>query len=157
MNDHQRPLRDALGNFATGITVITTRCPNGQPKGMTVNSFASVSLEPPLVSWCIGEQASLWELFQESDYFAVNILQAHQQVLSNRFAGSHKDNFDEVPWHEGQHGLPLLTGCNSYFQCQVQHRYPGGDHHIIVGRVLDFSGDTMSPLVFFGGEYHELK
>lgn len=160
MNDNaqansQRALRNAFGGFATGITVVTG-IKNGSPVGMTVNSFSSVSLEPPLVSWCLGDQATLFDFFRTADFFAVNILARDQQALSRSFANSEDDCFEKARWTPGLEGLPLLAGCIANFQCQVEHRYPGGDHIILVGRVLAFNHDPAEPLVFFGGKYRTL-
>lgn len=151
----QQSLRAAFGNFATGVTVITAE-QNGNPVGMTVNSFSSVSLTPPLISWCVGDQATLFAFFQHTDFFAVNVLSQQQQPLSNLFASGEDDCFDTVTWRKGKHNLPLLDGCIANFQCQVEHRYAGGDHTILVGRVLAYACTTAEPLIFFGGKYREL-
>ncbi|WP_438951446.1 flavin reductase family protein [Porticoccus sp.] len=155
--DQTRNMRSAMGNFATGITVITTRDADGNARGMTANSFSSVSLEPALVSWCVGSESRLFGLFQEQDYFAVNILHSGQSNLSQLFAGTDDNKFANVRWHSGLHGLPLLDDCPCHFQCQIEHRYPGGDHVILVGRVLEFSNTEMDPLIFHGGQYRQLK
>lgn len=156
-NDETRALRNALGNFATGITVVTAIDSNGNPQGMTANSFSSVSLEPPLVLWCVGRDSRLFELFENVDHFAVNILHSGQESISQLFAGPEGDKFGQLPWHTGLNNLPLLDDCDCYFQCAVEHRYPGGDHTIIVGRVLDFASTPLSPLIFQGGQYQSLK
>ena len=158
MTDEQiRTLRSALGNFATGITVITALDENGEPRGMTANSFSSVSLEPALVSWCVGRESGLFDLFQKANHFAVNILHSGQQSLSQLFAGPDENKFGQTSWHAGIHGLPLLDDCACRFQCEIKHRYSGGDHTILIGRVLDFTSQPMSPLIFHGGQYQELK
>ncbi len=150
-------LRNAFGSFATGITVITTLDGEKTPQGMTANSFSTVSLEPPLVSWCVGQESRLFDLFQQADHFAVNILSGNQKSTSELFASSHNDKFSQASWHSGAHGLPLLDGCASQFTCATEHLYSGGDHIIIVGRVLDFSNNNISPLIFHGGKYQKLK
>ena len=152
-----RELRNALGNFATGITVITALDQQGEPKGMTANSFSSVSLEPPLVSWCVGRESKLFDLFQVTNHFAVNILHSGQQSISQLFASPNDDKFGQIPWHAGMNGLPLLDESSCQFQCEIEHRYSGGDHTIVIGRVLDFYSKPMSPLIFHGGQYQELK
>ena len=158
MTDNEvRTLRNAMGNFATGITVITAVDEQGEPKGMTVNSFSSVSLEPALISWCVGQESRLFELFRHTNHFAVNILHSGQQSLSQLFAGPEENKFDRISWYPGINGVPLLNDCASVFQCEVEHRYPGGDHTILVGRVLDFSSIPMAPLIFHCGQYQELK
>ncbi len=152
-----RDLRNALGNFATGITVITALDENNEPKGMTANSFSSVSLEPPLVSWCVGRESRLFDLFQTTTHFAVNILHSGQQSVSQLFANPDENKFEQTPWHKGINGLPLLDDCRCQFQCEIVHRYSGGDHCILIGRILDFTSQPMDPLIFHGGKYQELK
>ena len=152
-----RELRNAFGSFATVITVITTLDGEKAPQGMTANSFSAVSLEPPLISWCVGQESRLCDLSQQVSHFAVNILSSSQKSISELFSSSHNDKFSQVPWHSGTHDLPLLDGCACHFICATEHRYSGGDHIIIVGRVLDFSNNNISPLIFHGGKYQELK
>ncbi len=152
-----RALRNALGNFATGITVITALNENGEPQGMTANSFSSVSLEPPLVSWCVGRESRLFDLFQKTSHFAVNILTTEQEETSQLFASPTDDKFGNIKWHEGLNGLPLLDDSPCQFQCEIEHRYSGGDHTILIGRVLEFANKPMSPLIFHGGQYRSLK
>ncbi|MEZ5529387.1 MAG: flavin reductase family protein [Porticoccaceae bacterium] len=156
-HEPSRAMRNAMGNFATGITVITTVDHDGNPRGMTANSFSSVSLDPALVSWCVGKESRLFKLFQEVDYFAVNILHSGQAEVSQLFAGTEQNKFDHVAWHPGLHGLPLLDDSPCRFQCQIEHRHPGGDHIILVGRVLDFSNEPLEPLIFHGGQYRTLR
>jgi flavin reductase (DIM6/NTAB) family NADH-FMN oxidoreductase RutF len=155
--EHIRSLRSALGNFATGITVITAVDENGEPQGMTANSFSSVSLDPPLVSWCVGHESRLYTLFQNTRYFAVNILTQNQEYASQLFAEPSDNKFEQVSWHEGINGLPLLDDSPCQFQCEIEHRYSGGDHTILIGRVLEFSSQPMSPLIFHNGQYKTLK
>ncbi|MBQ0807248.1 MAG: flavin reductase family protein [Porticoccus sp.] len=158
MTDNEvRALRNAMGNFATGITVVTAVDEQGEPQGMTANSFSSVSLEPALISWCVGQESRLFELFQHTNHFAVNILHSGQQSISQLFSGPEEDKFDRISWYPGMNGVPLLNDCASVFQCEIEHRYPGGDHTILVGRVLDFSSVPMAPLIFHCGQYQELK
>ncbi|MEH6469153.1 MAG: flavin reductase family protein [Porticoccus sp.] len=158
MTDNEvRALRNAMGNFATGITVVTAVDEHGDPRGMTANSFSSVSLEPALISWCVGRESRLFKLFQHTNHFAVNILHSGQQSISQLFAGPEENKFDRVSWYPGMNGVPLLNDCASVFQCEIEHRYPGGDHTILVGRVLDFSSIPMAPLIFHCGQYQELK
>ena len=156
-HDQTRALRNAMGNFATGITVITTVDQEGNPRGMTANSFSSVSLEPALISWCVGQESRLFDLFQQVDHFAVNILHSGQAETSQLFAGNEQNKFDHVAWHPGLNGVPLLDDCSCIFQCKVEHRHPGGDHIILVGRVVDFSNEPLEPLIFHGGQYRTLK
>ncbi|MEM7707730.1 MAG: flavin reductase family protein [Pseudomonadota bacterium] len=149
----QKTFRQAVGQFATGVTVVTTLF-EGSPKGLTVNSFTSVSLAPPLVLWNLGEGSDSHRAFMDSDAFALHILHAGQEALAKRFATRGADKFGETPWRSGPAGLPLLDDCLISLECQVEHRYPGGDHAIIVGRVgAIHHGETGSPLIFHGGSF----
>ncbi len=155
-----RQLRDALGSFATGVTVVTTRTPDGRDEAITVNSFASVSLDPPLVLWSIDRSARSFEAFTHCDHFAIHVLGAEQELLSNRFASRDlEDKFDDsIPVEEGIGGVPLLTRdyC-ARFQCITHERFDGGDHIILVGRVLDIDTRDNPPLIFHGGRYCALE
>jgi flavin reductase (DIM6/NTAB) family NADH-FMN oxidoreductase RutF len=151
-----RRLRDALGEFATGVAVVTARTADGQPVGVTINSFASVSLEPPLVLWSLGLQSPLLGVFESCSHYAVNILAAGQADLSQRFAQSQNDKFAGIETKVGVGGTPLLPGCCAWFECRNEMRHPGGDHIILVGFVENFHRDLKAPLVFHGGRYREL-
>lgn len=131
-----RALRTAFGRFATGVTVVTARGPGGKPEGMTANSFASVSLDPPLLLWCIREQAASRPAFDAAAHFAVHVLRAAQRPLAERFARPAPDKFADLDWEPGLGGAPLLPGALARFQCAVAARHPGGDHTILIGRVL---------------------
>ena len=153
----QKEFRNACGMFATGITIVTTTNADGEPVGMTANSFASVSLEPPLVLWSVGEHAASYELFSNTKHFAVHILGKEQEALSNRFASRGEDKFGGLDWKPGGLGSPILPDYSCLFQCQTEFAYPGGDHTILVGRVVTFdnrAGDDA--LLFFKGQYHTL-
>ncbi|MEY3201157.1 MAG: hypothetical protein RIR70_707 [Pseudomonadota bacterium] len=146
--------RRALGRFATGITVVTARGPDGKLAGLTVNSFNSVSLSPPLVLWSLGRDSPSHEVFEASSHFAVNVLSAGQIDLSNRFARSGGDKFAGIAWQPGLQGAPLLPDCCAWFECRVAARHPGGDHTIFIGEVEKIRDDVKrAPLVYFGGEY----
>jgi flavin reductase (DIM6/NTAB) family NADH-FMN oxidoreductase RutF len=151
-----RSLRDALGEFATGVAVVTARAADGLPVGVTINSFASVSLEPPLVLWSLGLQSPSLAVFESCSHYAVNILAADQADLSQRFAQSQSDKFSGIETKVGVGGTPLLPGCCAWFECRNEMRYPGGDHIILVGFVENFCRDSKAPLVFHGGRYREL-
>ena len=153
-----RSLRDAFGQFATGVTVVTTLDKEGSPVGITANSFASVSLEPPLVSWCVDKSSKRFKEFAEADYYTISVLTKEQQDLSNLFAMRSWDGtvFDDADWYEGHHKVPQLKGVSSRFHCKTEHVYEGGDHLIIVGAVLEYECDALEPLVFFQGQYREL-
>ncbi len=145
--------RQAVGQFATGVTVVTTLL-SGEPKGMTVNSFSSVSLDPPMVLWNVGKDAESYDAFMASDAFALHILHAGQQELAKLFATRGADKFASPPWKSGASGMPVLEHCVVALECQVAHRYPGGDHTIIVGTVTDIHrGPPAAPLIFHQGRF----
>ena len=154
-NDN-RALRDTLGQFATGVTVVATLDAEGQPVGMTVNSFNSVSLEPPLVLWSIDKQSLGYGAFTEQEHFAVHVLKADQQHISNLFAGRGADKFGQVHWHSGPEGLPRLDDCAARFHCRRVRCLDGGDHAILLGEVLEFAAYGGEPLVFHRGRYRAL-
>ncbi|HEX4896498.1 MAG TPA: flavin reductase [Solimonas sp.] len=145
--------RKALGSFATGVTIITTRAPDGTPLGLTVNSFNSVSLNPPLVLWSLANTSLSMAAFEAAPYWAVHVLATDQEALSGRFARKGEDKFAGVPVEEGVGGIPLLTGCTARFQCRAAFRYDGGDHVIFVGEVEAFDRTEAAPLVFHSGKY----
>ena len=160
MHDEARALRDALGMFATGVTIITTTDEqNGnRPVGMTANSFSSVSLDPPLVLWNLGDHADCGDVFSQTSHFAVHILRAEQQEISTQFAMKGGNKFDGVEWASGVCGSPVLGDFAACFECRTEAVYPGGDHKIIVGRVEKFSNNGCDdPLLFFRGQYRELS
>ena len=146
-------LREALGSFVTGVTVVTTRQGN-ELHGLTANSFTSVSLDPPLVLFSLSRTADCFDAFEETNAFAVNILRSDQEELSNRFATKDIDKWSGVAWQPGHGGCPLLAGAIATFECRVTTRYEGGDHVIYVGEVLRFDhGPDGEPLAFFRGRY----
>lgn len=148
-----RQLRDALGAFATGVTIVTARDKAGRDIGLTANSFNSVSLDPPMVLWSLSKKSSLLPAFAEAEFFAVHVLAADQDALSQAFARRGVDRFEGVSIARGQGGAPLLDGCAARFQCRNAFRYEGGDHVIFVGAVIDFDHSGREPLVFHGGRY----
>jgi flavin reductase (DIM6/NTAB) family NADH-FMN oxidoreductase RutF len=151
-----RRLRDALGEFATGVTVVTARAADGQPVGVTINSFASVSLEPPLVLWSLGLDSPSLAVFETCSHYAVNVLAADQAEFSQRFSQSQSDKFAGIDLGVGAGGTPILPGCCARFECRNEMRYPGGDHVILVGYVESFQREEKPPLVFHGGRYRTL-
>jgi len=148
-----RQFREALGSFATGVTIITTRAPDGSPLGLTCNSFNSVSLNPPLVLWSLANNALSLPVFRQAGHWAVHILAADQEELSGRFARRGENKFAGLELDTGQGAVPLLTGCTARFQCRNAFQYDGGDHVIFVGEVLAFDRSDAPPLVFHGGKY----
>ncbi|MEN2792609.1 flavin reductase [Sphingomonas oligophenolica] len=148
--------RAALGSFATGVTIVTTRAADGKDVGMTANSFNSVSLDPPMVLWSIGKNALSQPAFATADHFAVHILASDQEELSNRFARRGEDKFAGLDLERGPGDIPLLGGCAARFKCRTAYRYEGGDHDIIVGEVLEFDHFEKKPLLFHRGKYSAL-
>jgi flavin reductase (DIM6/NTAB) family NADH-FMN oxidoreductase RutF len=148
-----RDFRKALGTFATGVTIITTATPDGKPYGLTCNSFASVSLNPPLVLWSLVIFSSSMSVFQDASHFAVNVLGASQQALANKFAKSSEDKFVGVEWTPGLGNAPLLKDSVATFQCRAANRYYGGDHVIFLGAVEAYSYNRQEPLLFARGGY----
>jgi len=146
--------RAALGMFATGVTIVTARAPNGAPVGLTANSFNSVSLNPPLVLWSLARSAASMPAFEQGSHYTINILAAEQHALAARFASKAADRFDGVLFHEGAGGAPVLDGAAAVFECFNRSRYEEGDHVIFVGEVERCaSREGAQPLIFHGGRY----
>ena len=158
MNIDPQILRKALGQFATGVTVITTRGCEGQAVGVTASSFNTLSLDPPLVLWSIARSALSFSAFAEGESFAVHVLGENHQELSNRFARPGTDKFADLELEQGIDDLPLLPECIVRFQCKTEYRYEGGDHLILVGRVMqiDCEACEQPPLVFHASRYARL-
>src|SRR5476651_2544959 len=148
-----RDFRNALGTFATGVTIITAAGADGRPYGLTCNSFASVSLNPPLVLWSLGMFSQALSVFRNTTHFAVNVLGASQQALAAKFAKSSEDKFAGVEWTPGLGNAPLLAECVANFQCRTANRYYGGDHVIFLGAVEAYSYNRNEPLLFARGGY----
>jgi flavin reductase (DIM6/NTAB) family NADH-FMN oxidoreductase RutF len=150
----RRDFRRALGQFATGVTVVTAQAKNGRPVGLTVNSFASVSLEPPLVLWSLSREATDFEELNDAGHFAVNVLSARQHPLSRQFSTTLPDKFSGVEYESAADGSPLLKGATAQFICRVIGRFDGGDHVIVLGEVENYRWHEGEPLVFHSGRYH---
>src|SRR5664279_652739 len=148
-----RDFRNALGSYATGVTIITAAGMDGKPYGLTCNSFASVSLNPPLVLWSLVLYSSSLSVFQNASHFAVNVLGVSQQALSNKFAKSSDDKFVGVDWTPGVGNAPLLRDSVANFQCRAVNRYYGGDHVIFLGAVEAYAYNRDEPLLFARGGY----
>lgn len=152
-----RQLRDSFGMFATGITVVTTRTPTGEPIGITVNSFNSVSLQPPLIVWSLSLDLPSRALFENCEYYAINVLAEDQQALSERFGGRGEgDRFVDLELECGEGDVPLLVDCCARFVCRNTVRHEGGDHLVFVSEVLSFERNEREPLLYFGGRYRRL-
>jgi flavin reductase (DIM6/NTAB) family NADH-FMN oxidoreductase RutF len=152
-----RTLRDALGCFATGVTVVTCFDADAQPFGFTANSFTSVSLDPPLLLVCVNKAASCAPALTGASHFAVNVLQTGQQPASIRFATRDEDRFGGGDWSPGEFGAPVLMESLGVFECEREAVHDGGDHHMLIGRVLKASFDpALDPLLYFRGRYRRL-
>ncbi|MGF1553056.1 MAG: flavin reductase family protein [Paracoccaceae bacterium] len=155
--DDKDALRDALGRFATGVTIVTTADPaRGVPVGFTANSFASVSLEPPILLVCLAHTAASYALFRASDTFAVNVLGAEQEETAKVFARRGADKFADLTWHPGARGAPLIDGSLARFDCAMHERVTAGDHDVLFGRVLGFSRHEGAALVYHSGGFATL-
>jgi flavin reductase (DIM6/NTAB) family NADH-FMN oxidoreductase RutF len=145
--------RRALAQFATGVTIVTTRAPNGDPAGLTVNSFNSVSLEPPLVLWSLSLNASSLAAFRDCRYYAVNVLGANQLDAARTFADPDADRFGSVPWRTGPFEMPVIEGGVAALIVANRSQYVEGDHVILVGEVVTYEAPGGPPLVFHDGRY----
>jgi flavin reductase (DIM6/NTAB) family NADH-FMN oxidoreductase RutF len=150
-------LRHAFGSFPTGVTVVTTLDADGRPRGMTANSFTSVSLDPALLLVCIGHGASSFPAFAECHSFAVNVLREDQEQVSMLFASKSALKFADVSYAARQTGCPVLTDCLTWFDCTVHQRIHAGDHTVLFGRVEQFDTSHAAPLGFSRGRYVKLK
>src|ERR1700726_868483 len=155
---HQSPIdprdfRSALGTYATGVTIITAAGADGKPYGLTCNSFASVSLNPPLVLWSLGMFSQALSVFQNASHFAVHVLGASQQALATKFAKSSEEKFAGVEWTPGLGKAPLLADSVANFQCRAANRYYGGNHVFFLGAVEAYSYNRQEPLLFARGGY----
>jgi flavin reductase (DIM6/NTAB) family NADH-FMN oxidoreductase RutF len=148
-----RAFRRALGNFATGITIVTAKGPDGQKVGVTANSFNSVSMDPPLILWSIDKRSSALETFQDAKHFAVNILASDQSELSNNFAKPQDNKYANIDYLDGLGGAPVFEGVAGYFECETDQFIEGGDHWIIIGKVVSFVDASRPPLVYHQGGY----
>ena len=145
--------RQALATFATGVTVITAASENGERVGVTANSFTSVSLDPPLILWCLASTSESLKIFQDVGYFSVNILAADQKTLSTHFAKRLEDKFSKIPYKSGLGGAPLLENCITSLQCRSRQQYEVGDHWIFIGEVEKYETTAKEALLFHLGSY----
>jgi flavin reductase (DIM6/NTAB) family NADH-FMN oxidoreductase RutF len=150
-------LRRAFGIFTTGVAVIGARGADGRLVGMTANSFTSVSLEPPLVLFCPARSLTAFDVYSTARHFSVSILPAHDEGPSNRFARTNTAKWESEPYLIGKTGTPLLSAALASFECEVVARHGGGDHLIVVGRVVQLRAtESGEPLVFFRSQYRTL-
>jgi flavin reductase (DIM6/NTAB) family NADH-FMN oxidoreductase RutF len=142
--------------FATGVTIVTAVAPDGSPAGMTVNSFTSVSADPPQVLVCVDRRSRMHDLFRDGASFAVNVLSESQREVSARFASPVEDRFAGIGWKAGETGAPLLPETLALFECAVRQAVAAGDHTIVVGEVVRLDSAPGRPLLFFGSGYRSL-
>jgi len=152
----RQALRATLGRFATGVTIVTCRGADGAPIGLTANSFASLSLDPPLVLWSLRRESTNVAAFDAAEHFAVNVLAESQVDLSRRFASQLPEKFAEGHWLAGAGGAPVLGGSAAVFECAREARHEVGDHVLYIGRVLRLADLAVAPLLFQGGHYRML-
>jgi flavin reductase (DIM6/NTAB) family NADH-FMN oxidoreductase RutF len=148
----QRAFRDALGQFATGVTIVTTLDASGEAVGMTVSSFNSVSLNPPLVLWSIDRSSHSFDTFMQADRYVVHVLNQTQKELCMTFATPGADKFSAAEFERSAHNIPMLTSYLARFECKTAHQYDGGDHVILVGEAELFDVQGGDPLIFHRGD-----
>jgi len=152
-----KAFRQCLGKFATGVTVVTCADADGNPCGITANSFSSVSLDPPLVLWNIAKVSNSLEGYLNAEHFAINVLSADQQALSSHFARSDHTMFAGVEYSLSDDGVPLLPDTIATFHCRTHQIHDCGDHFVVIGEVTDHQSTDADPLVFYSGTYHNIK
>ena len=157
MSINKDEFRHALGRFASGVTVITTKDNSGRLHGITVSAFSSVSLNPPLILVCIEKKAGSHQAFEESDFFNVNILEESQQHFSDHFASHLPDKFSGVEYFETEKGLPFLKDALVHLECKLIYAHAGGDHTIFVGEIEKSAVSDGNPLIYFHGNYRKLN
>jgi len=145
--------RNALSQFATGVTVITTRLADGSFRGLTASSFNSVSLDPPLVLWSLGEAANSLPIFSGNSHYVINVLGAGQAALAERFSRRSENPFGGVEYELSRTGQPILKGVSAWFECHNRSRYPEGDHVIFVGEVEECAVHAQASLIFHAGKF----
>lgn len=146
-------LRQSLGQFATGVTVVTCTADDGHACGITANSFSSVSLDPPLVLWNIAKVSNSLRAYLDARHFAIHVLKSDQIHLARHFAKTDHKSYDRIKHHISDDGVPILPDVLARFDCKTIDIHNGGDHHIIIGEVLKHESTTGSPLLFFAGNY----
>ena len=149
--DNSREFRNALGQFGTGVTIVTTG-DNENPVGITVNSFASVSLNPALVLWSPAKSSYRFDQFESAQHYAIHVLDHSQAELASQFARN-ANSFDHCDWHWSDKGVPLIGNTVARFECERISSHDGGDHAIVVGKVLRAANFGGNPLMFVGGEF----
>ena len=149
--------RRACGRFATGVTIASVFDPDGRPHGLTVSSFTSVSLTPPLVLICLGHEVTVLDHFRNATHFGINVLTEHQRELSERFARKGEDRFNGIVWKRGETGVPLIPGVLAAIECSVHQRILSGDHDIFVGLMVRAHLTEGEPLIYYASRYRALR
>jgi flavin reductase (DIM6/NTAB) family NADH-FMN oxidoreductase RutF len=151
---HERRLRDALGQFVTGVTVVATKDHHDRFVGLTVSSFTSVSLDPPLVLWNLRKSSHIYDVFRTSEYFVISVLAADQIEIAKQFSASIPDRFAGINWRRSPAAkLPIIDDAAAWFECRNSTHYDGGDHSIFIGEVSEFECSGSSPLLYHAGSY----
>jgi flavin reductase (DIM6/NTAB) family NADH-FMN oxidoreductase RutF len=145
--------RRVMGSFASGVTVVTTQEPGGEPRGFTASALSSLSMEPRQLLVCVNNLSATLTTIREVAAFAVNIMASEQQAIAGRFAARSGDKFAGVAWEPGALGMPILAGSLAYAECRLAATYPGGDHTILVGEVIGAAARDAAPLLYFRGSY----
>jgi len=149
--EDSQALRQTLGCFPTGVTIVTTLDDRGEPIGLTVSSFNSVSLTPPLILWSLQLSSTHLDAFRNARGFAVSILSETQADICSAFASDRQDRFNGIAWTESQTGMPLISGASAWLECETEIRHAGGDHDIFIGRVLSHHSSDAPPLIYARG------
>lgn len=157
MSVDQSTFRSVLGRFATGVTIVTALDKRKRDVGMTVSAFASVSLDPPLVLFCVDHSASVYSTLSKTSHFIANILSDGQEALARRFADSDANRFEGVGYERGQNGAAVLFDVLGYIECEVVVRHEAGDHDVIIGRVDAAEAFDGRPLLYYRGGYAQLE
>jgi flavin reductase (DIM6/NTAB) family NADH-FMN oxidoreductase RutF len=150
-------LRKVLGHFATGVTVVTTRLPSGQPWGFTVNAFTSVSLSPPLILVCVDHRTESFQAMSQAQYFAVNFLAEDQEEIARVFASKMQDRFERTAYTDSPQRNPLLEGCLGYLECRKIASHAHGDHTILIGEILAAEAHGGAPLLFYRSAFGRVE
>lgn len=155
--DDNKNLRKILGQFATGVAIVTTFSQDNRPCGITINSLTSVSLEPPLLLFCLSKFSGTMAAFQTNPNFAINILDGEQKAISKDFSRQNFDKFANIKWEIGEHKCPILPDNIATIECKKTNEFDGGDHIIILGEIMKASGHAShDPLIYHGGEYKKI-
>jgi len=153
----QKEFRNSLGNFATGVAIVTVDCKDKGDLGLTINSFSSVSLDPPLILWSINRNSDLFETFIGTESFTINILNENQQTLSNQFSKKGEHSLEEYDWERTKNGCKFVPESLVHFDCDTFEQLDGGDHIIFVGKVNHFENRGGRPLLFAQGQYKQIS